>query len=113
MKAMKWLDTLFAWLLVLLGIGHFLSLWVARLAFLRGPWAPAAAVAIINVGLMNAVRAQRSDRLLRSMTLAATLLASGVVFTILYRFPGNILHQPVALGAAALIVAEVLFALAG
>ena len=41
---MKWLDALFAWVLVLLGLAQLLAGWVPKLSFLRGPWASGAAV---------------------------------------------------------------------
>jgi ABC-type multidrug transport system fused ATPase/permease subunit len=114
MKAFRWLDTLFALLLVLLGAAHLLAAFVPRLAPLRGPWDAGAAVAIVTMGLMNAVRSQRaSDRLLRWTTALATLLTTALCFGVLYRYPANVLHQPAALAVAALAVAELLFAIAG
>jgi hypothetical protein len=111
---MKWIDTLFAWALVLLGSAHLLAIYVPRLALLRGPWAGGAAVAIITTGMMNAVRSQRrSDGFLRWSTAAATALTAGLCLRVLYQFPGNVLHQPAALAVGALVVAELFFAIAG
>jgi hypothetical protein len=111
---MKWLDTLFAWALVLLGSAHFLAAYVPKLGVLRGPWAGGAAVAIISMGLMNAVRSQRSnDAFLRWSTAAVTALTAGVCLSVLYGFSGNVLHHPAALATGVLAVFELLFALAG
>ena len=111
---MKWLDVLFAWVLVLLGLAHLLAAWVPKLSFLRGPWAQGAAVAIITMGLMNVVRAQRrGDRLLRWTTALATALTAALCLKVLYQFSGNVLHQPAALVIGLLAVAELLFSLAG
>jgi len=104
----KWIDALFAWALVLLGSAHFLAAFVPKLAVMRGPWTEGAAVAIVTMGLMNAVRTQRSsDRFLRWSTAAATLLTAGLCLM------PNLLHQPVVLAAGALAVIELVFAVAG
>jgi hypothetical protein len=111
---MKWLDALFAWALVVLGAAHFLAAWIPKLGLLRGPWAGGAAVAIVSVGLMNAVRSQRkSDGFLRWSTALATALTAGLCLSVLYQFSGNVLHQPVALAAGVLAVLELFFAVAG
>jgi hypothetical protein len=111
---MKWIDALGAWLLVLLGSAHFLAAYVPKLGLLRGPWAGGAAVAIVSIGLMNAVRSQRkSDRFLRWNTAAATALTTGLCMKVLYQFQGNVLHQPAALATAVLAVIELVFAVAG
>lgn len=102
---MKWLDALFAWALVLLGSAHFLSQWIPKLGLLRGPWAAGAAVAIISMGLMNAVRTRRqNDAFLRWCTVAATALTAGLCLPLslpmhlpmhlptLHSLSGNILH---------------------
>jgi hypothetical protein len=110
----KWIDTLFAWALVLLGAAHFLAAYVPRLGVLRGPWMGGAAVAIVTAGLMNAVRAQRrNDRFLRWTTALATLLTAALCLKVLYQFDGNVLHQPAALATGALAVVEVLLAVMG
>jgi hypothetical protein len=114
MNKMKWLDALFAWALVVLGSAHFVAAWVPKLGLLRGPWEGGTAVAIVSMGLMNAVRARRkSDSLLRWSTVVATALTAGLCLSVLYRFPGNVLHQPAALATAALAVFELFFAVAG
>jgi hypothetical protein len=111
---MKWIDVLCAWLLVILGSAHFLAAYIPKLGLLRGPWAGGAAVAIVSVGLMNAVRSQRkSDRFLRWNTAAATALTAVLCMKVLYQFPGNVLHQPAALATAVLAVIELVFAVAG
>ncbi len=111
---MKWMDTVFAWALVLLGSAHYLAVYVPKLGVLRGPWAGGAAVAIVTMGLMNAVRAQRrNDRFLRWSTAAATALTAAMCLRMLYQFPGNVLHQPAALAVGALAVVETFFAVAG
>jgi hypothetical protein len=111
---MKWLDTAFAWLLVLLGSANFLAEYVPKLAVLRGPWAGGTAAAIVAAGLMNAVRSRRAgDRLLRWTTAAATLLAAWACLVVLYHYSGNVLHHPAALAAGVLAVVELIFALLG
>jgi hypothetical protein len=111
---MKWMDTLFAWALVVLGSAHFLAAWVPKLSLLRGPWAGGAAVAIVSMGLMNAVRSQRTgDAFLRWSTAVVTALTAGLCLPVLYRFSGNVLHQPAALATGVLAVFELLFAVAG
>jgi len=111
---MKWLDTLFAWTLVLLGSAHFLAAYVPKVSVLLGPWSGSAAVAIVTMGLMNAVRSQhRGDSFLRWTTAAATGLTAGLCLGVLYQFQGNVLHQPAALAVGALALAEVFFAVAG
>ena len=111
---MKWLDALFAWALVLLGGAHFLAAWIPKLGLLRGPWTGGAAVAIVSMGLMNAVRAQRkNDLFLRWSTVAVTALTAALCLRVLYQFSGNVLHQPAALATGALAVVELFFALAG
>jgi hypothetical protein len=111
---MKWLDALFAWALVILGSAQFLAAWVPKLSLLRGPWAGGAAVAIVSMGLMNAVRTQRkSDAFLRWSTVVVTALTAGLCLTVLYRFSGNVLHQPAALATSVLAVFELFFAVAG
>jgi hypothetical protein len=111
---MKWLDALFAWALVLLGAAHFLAAWIPKLGLLRGPWAGGAAVAIVSMGLMNAVRSQRkSDRFLRWSTVLVTTLTAALCLRVLYQFSGNVLHQPAALATGAFAVIELFFALMG
>ncbi len=111
---MKWLDALFAWMLVLLGSAHFLAAWIPKLSLLRAPWAGGTAVAIISMGLMNAVRSKRkSDAFLRWSTATATALTAGLCLVRLYQFSGNVLHQPAALATAVLAVVELFFAVAG
>lgn len=112
---MKWIDTLLAWALVLLGSAHFLAAYVPKLAALRGPWETGAAVAIVTMGLMNAVRSQRrSDHLLRWSTAATTTaLTCWLCMKVLYQFQGNVLHQPAALAVGALALAELFFSVAG
>ena len=111
---MKWLDALFAWTLVVLGSAHFLAAWIPKLSLLRGPWPEGAAVAIVSMGLMNAVRSQRkSDTFLRWSTAAATALTAGLCLIALYRFSGNVLHQPAALATGVLAVIELFFAVVG
>jgi hypothetical protein len=111
---MKWIDTLFAWALVLLGSSHFLAAYVPKLSVLRGPWEGGAVAAIVTMGLMNAVRSQRrSDRFLRWSTAAATALTAGLCMKVLYQFQGNALHQPAALAVGALALVELFFAVAG
>jgi hypothetical protein len=111
---MRWMDTLFAWALVVLGVAHYLAAWVPKMGLLRGPWAGGAAVAIVSMGLMNAVRSRRkSDSLLRWSTAVATALTAGLCLSVLYRFPGNVLHQPAALATGALAVVELFFSVAG
>jgi hypothetical protein len=111
---MKWLDAVFAWSLVVLGSAHFLAAWVPKLGLLRGPWAGGAAVAIVSMGLMNAVRSQRaSDGFLRWSTAAATALTAGVCLSVLYQFSGNVLHHPAALATGLLAVFELFFCVAG
>ncbi|HVJ05570.1 MAG TPA: hypothetical protein VM578_07845 [Candidatus Saccharimonadales bacterium] len=110
---MKWIDALFAWALVLLGGAHFLAAWVPKLAVLRGPWTGGAAVAIVSMGLMNAVRSQRrKDGFLSWMTALVTALTGAMCIGVLYHFPGNVLHQPAALATGVLAVVELFFALA-
>jgi hypothetical protein len=97
-----------------LGSAQFLATWIPKLSLLRGPWTGGAAVAIISMGLMNAVRSQRkSDRFLRWSTVVVTALTAGLCLTVLYRFPGNVLHQSAALATGLLTVFELFFALAG
>ncbi len=111
---MRWLDALFAWALVLLGSAHILSAWIPQLSLVRVPWAAGASVAIISVGLMNAVRSQRrSDAFLRWCTAAATALTAALCLVMLYRFSGNVLHQPAALATGVLAVFELFFTVAG
>ncbi len=111
---MRWLDALFAWILVLLGSAYFLAAWVPKLILLRTPWAAGTAVAVISMGLMNAVRSQRrSDSLLRWSTAVATALTAGLCLVTLYRFSGNVLHQPAALATGVLAVFELFFTVAG
>jgi hypothetical protein len=111
---MKWIDTLFAWALVLLGSSHFLAAYVPKMSVLRGPWTEGAVVAIVTMGLMNAVRSQhRGDHLLRWATVVSTALTGALCLRVLYQFPGNVLHQPAALAVGALAVAELFFGLAG
>jgi hypothetical protein len=111
---MKWMDTLFAWALVVLGAADLLAGYVPKLGVLRGPWVGGAAVAIVSMGLMNAVRSQReSDGLLRWSTAVATALTAGVCLPVLYRLSGNVLHRPAALATGVLTVFELLFAMAG
>lgn len=111
---MRWLDTLCAWVLALLGATHLLAIWIPRLGFLRGPWMGSAAIAIISAGLMNAVRARRrSDHLLRWNTAVVTALTSGLCLKTLYQFSGNVLHQPAALATGVLTVLELFFTVAG
>ena len=111
---MKWMDTLFAWALVVLGSAHFLAAWIPKLSLLRGPWAGGAAIAIVSMGLMNAVRSRRkSDAFLRWSTALVTALTAGLCLTVLYQFSGNVLHQPAALATAVLAVVELFFAVAG
>ena len=111
---MKILDPLFAWALVVLGAAHLLATEIPRLVFLRGPWVNSTAVAIVCIGLMNAVRSQRkSDRFLRYSAVVATLLTAGLCLTVLYRFSGNVLHQPAALAIAVLTVCELFFGITG
>jgi len=110
---MKWIDTLCAWALVVLGSAHFLAAWVPKMGLLRGPWTGGAATAIVSVGLMNAVRSQRpNDRFLRWCTAVATMLAAGMCFGVLYHYSGNVLHQPAALATGLLAAIELLFCLA-
>jgi hypothetical protein len=111
---MKWIDTLCAWLLVILGSAHFLAAYIPKLSLLRCPWMGGTAIAIISIGLMNAVRSQRkSDRFLRWNTAAATALTTALCMKVLYQFPGNVLHQPAALATAVLAAIELVFAVAG
>lgn len=111
---MKWIDTLCAWALVLLGSAHFLSAYVPKLAALRGPWTEGAMVAIVTMGLMNAVRSHhRGDHFLRWATVVATALTAAMCLRVLYQFQGNVLHQPAALAVGGLAVVELLFGLAG
>jgi len=111
---MKWLDAPIAWLLVLLGAAHLLAAWIPRLSLLRGPWAAGTAVAVLCVGLMNAVRAQRkSDAFLRWSTALATAVTAGLCMVRLYQFSGNVLHQPVALATSVAAIIELFFAVAG
>ena len=93
---------------------YFLAAWIPKLSLLRGPWTGGVAVAIVTVGLMNAVRSQRkSDGFLRWSTVVATALTAGLCLSVLYRFPGNVLHQPAALATGVLAVFELFFAVAG
>ena len=111
---MRWMDALCAWVLVVLGSAHYLAEYVPKLGVLRGPWAAGAAAAIVCIGLMNAVRSQRpNDRFLRWSTVAATALTAAMCMGVLYRFSGNVLHQPAALAAGALVIVELLYGLAG
>jgi hypothetical protein len=111
---MKWMDTLFAWGLVLLGSAHYLAAWVPKLGLLRGPWAEGTAVAIVTMGIMNAVRVQRkSDAFLRWSTAVVTALTAGLCLSVLYHFSGNVLHQPAALAVGVLAIFELFFAVAG
>lgn len=111
---MKWLDAVFAWALVVLGSAHFLAAWIPKLSLLRGPWAGGAAVAIVSMGLMNAVRSQRgNDSFLRWSTVVATALTAGLCLTVLYQYSGNVLHHPAALATGVLAVFELFFAVAG
>jgi hypothetical protein len=111
---MKWMDTLFAWALVLLGSAHFLAAWVPKLSVMRGPWTAGEAVAILSMGLMNAVRSQRqSDRFLRWSTATATVMTAGLCLAVLHKFSGNVMHQPAALSTGVLGVLELFFAVAG
>jgi hypothetical protein len=111
---MKWLDTLFAWCLILLGSAHYLAAWIPKLTLLRGPWAEGAAVAIVTMGIMNAVRAQRrSDSFLRWSTVVVTALTAGLCLSVLYHFSGNVLHQPAALAAGVIAMVELFFGVAG
>lgn len=113
-RTMKWMDALFAWALVILGSAHFLAAWIPKLGLLRGPWAGGAAVAIVSMGLMNAVRSQRkSDAFLRWNTAIVSALTAALCLKALYQFSGNVLHQPAALATAVLAVIELFFAVAG
>jgi hypothetical protein len=108
------MDSVFAWTLVLLGSAHFLSAYVPRLGALRGPWAEGVAVAIVAVGLMNAVRSQREgDLFLRWTTAVATAMTAGLCLRVLYHTAGNVLHRPAALATGALAVLELVFGVAG
>ena len=111
---MNVLDAVFAWALVLLGSSHFLADWVPRLGVLRGPWTAGATVAIVSMGLMNAVRSQRpSDHFLRWCTAVATALTAGLCLPVVYHLPGNLLHQPAALATAVCVIFELFFSVAG
>ena len=110
----KHLDTLFAWALFLLAAAFFPAVYLNRFTQFIGHWTSASAVALINVALMNAVRARRrNDRFLRWSAVFATLLTASLCLRMLYDFPGNVLHQPVSLAVAALVLVELLFAVAG
>ena len=111
---MKWLDTLCAWALVVLGATHFLVAYVPKLSLLEGPWAGGSAVAIISIGLMNAVRSQRtSDQFLRWSTAAATVLTTWVCLSVLYHYSGNVLHRPAALATGLIAIIELVFCFVG
>jgi len=111
---MKWLDAAFAWALVVLGSAHFLAAYVPKLSVLQGPWAGGAAVAIISMGLMNAVRShRRGDAFLRWCTVAATALTTWVCLSVLYHYSGNVLHRPAALATGVFALCELLFAVMG
>ena len=110
----RWVDTTFAWLLVLLGSANFLAGYVPRLVQLWGPWAGGTAVAVIAAGLMNTMRVRRpSDRTLRWTTAVVTALAAWVNLLALYHYYGNVLHQPAALATGLLAVVELIFAILG
>ena len=95
---MKILDMLLSWALVALGGAHFAAIWVPRLAMARGPWEMGTAVAIVTMGLMNAVRSGRkSDLLVKLACLISTGMTGALVGLELYHFTGNVLHQPAAL----------------
>ena len=111
---MNMLDAIFAWALVLLGSAHFLAAWVPKLGVLCGPWTAGAAVAIVSMGLMNAVRSQRpSDGFLRWSTAVATALTAGLCLPVVYHLPGNVLHQPAALATAVCVIFELFCSVAG
>ena len=111
---MRWADAVCAWALVVLGATHFLVAYVPKLGLLEGPWAGGAAVAIISMGLMNAVRSQRrGDQFLRWSTAAATALTTWVCLSVLYRYSANVLHRPAALATGVLALIELLFCVVG
>jgi len=111
---MNVLDAIFAWALVLLGSAHFLAAWIPKLGVLCGPWTAGAAVAIVSMGLMNAVRSQRpSDGFLRWSTAVATALTAGLCLPVVYHLPGNVLHQPAALATAVCVLFELFCSVAG
>ena len=110
----KTLDALCAWALFALAAAYFAAVYLHRLPMFIALWSPAAAVAVIDVALINAVRSQRrNDRFLRWAAVASTAITAALCLRWLYDFPGNVLHQPVVLGTCALLVIELLFAVAG
>jgi hypothetical protein len=110
----KNLDTLLAWALFLMGVAFFPAAYLHRFPQFIGLWTSASATAVISVALMNAVRARRrNDRFLRWSTVLATLITTALCLRLLYDFPGNVLHQPVSLTVAVLVLIELLFAVAG
>lgn len=107
----KTLDALCAWALFVLAVAYFAAVYLHRLPMFIALWSPAAAVAVIDVALMNAVRSQRrKDRFLRWTSILATGITAALCLRWLYDFPGNVLHQPVVLGTCALLVIELIFA---
>ncbi|MDR3763498.1 MAG: hypothetical protein P4M01_05320 [Acidobacteriota bacterium] len=110
----KTLDALCAWALFVLAAAYFVAVYLHQLPMFIALWSPAAAVAVMDVALMNAVRSQRrNDRFLRWASICATAITASLCLRWLYDFPGNVLHQPVVLGTCLLLVIEVIFAVAG
>ncbi len=110
----KTLDAICAWALFALAAGYFVAVYLHRMPMFIALWSPAAAVAVIDVALINAVRSQRrSDRFLRWASIFSTVFTSSLCLRWLYDFPGNVLHQPVVLGTCVLLLIELIFAVAG
>jgi hypothetical protein len=110
----KKLDTVLAWLMVLLGVLHCGAAWISIKGFPIGAiWGFAGGAAILEAGLLNLVRQGSGKGLARTGAIVANILLAILIVSVGWSQMTHLLHHLNFIVVTALVVAELIFSLKG
>jgi hypothetical protein len=111
---MKKIDTVLAWLMVLLGVLHCGAAWISIKGFPIGAiWGFAGGAAILEGGLLNLVRQGSGKGLARSGSIVANILLAIMLVSLGLSQVTHLLHHLNFIVVTVLVVAELIFSLKG
>jgi len=110
----KKLDTVLAWLMVLLGVLHCGAAWISNKGFPIGAiWGFAGGAAILEGGLLNIARQGSGKGFTRGASIVANILLAIMLVSLGLSQVTHLLHHLNFIVVTVLVAAELIFSLKG
>ncbi|HWR35816.1 MAG TPA: hypothetical protein VN622_08125 [Clostridia bacterium] len=107
---MSIIDKILGWVMVALGVAHSVGTFALYKPLNRNAaWFFGSGVALVAVGMLNLVRARKSDAFTRGCSVIANSLALILTVAVLWSLGRNVMDSPQAIAVGVVIVLELIF----